>query len=95
MPASTAGLLAPEHKPVPRRSRNPPKFGRGTGSIRGGVGNAGMRRLGWDDSGSLHLPPASVNQRRFPASPRSNYTQDEAGNDTLPLINNSAQLRAG
>lgn len=54
-----------------------------------------MRRLGREDSGSLHPPPASVKQLSFPASPRSNYTEDEAGNDTSPLINNSSRLRAG
>lgn len=50
--------------------------------------------LGWAGSSSLYPLSASVNQRRSPASARSDYTQDEAGNDTLSLINNSARLRA-
>lgn len=55
-----------------------------------------MRRLGREDSGSPHPPlRQSVKQLGFPASPRSNYSEDEAGNDTSPLINNSSRLRAG
>ena len=75
--------------------QKPPEFGKGPGSTCGGTGSTGMRQSCRGGSGSLHPSLANINQRRFPASPRSNYTQDEAGNDTLSLINNSAWLRAG
>lgn len=38
----------------------------------------------------LNPPPASVNKRCFLLSLRDNYTQDEVGNATLHLINDSA-----
>lgn len=90
-PASTA-THSPGPRHEPQRGRTPPNSA--DTPIRGGTGGAGTRWLGWAGSSSLQPLSASVNQRRFPASPRSDYTQDEAGSDTLPLINNSAWLRA-